>query len=136
MPQWDISTRDGFAVRSQDVAEATLENPRILQVIETVKAGLKAKRQVIEGTAIRIMTGAPIPSGADCVVRFEDTDEYERRQPDLKITPKIGIRYEEKAGANIRKAGGDIPGQSLLVPVGKPSGRVKMLFWLPRERLR
>jgi len=53
------------------------------------------------GTAIRIMTGAPIPEGADSVVPFEDTDETQRKDS----SSKIGILYEAKADWNIRRLG-------------------------------
>jgi molybdopterin molybdotransferase len=67
------------------------------------------------------MTGAPLPPGADCVVRFEDTDEYERRQRDIKKS-NINVLYEEKTGANIRMAGADIPRGTLALSSGTVIG--------------
>lgn len=70
-PPWDNSAMDGFAVRTADVSDATRESPVELDVIESVAAGDFASRAVGAGQAIRIMTGAPIPPGADCVIRIE-----------------------------------------------------------------
>jgi molybdopterin molybdotransferase len=104
IPDWDHSSMDGFAVQSKDIKGAGVKTPRILKVIEKVRAGSVAKQSLTSGTAIRIMTGAPMPSGADCVVRFEDTDEEKRRQyPSGK--KEIGIQVEAGAGTNIRSAG-------------------------------
>ena len=80
VPPLDNSAMDGYAVRSSDTLGAGPESPRLLRVIDTVAAGSISGQEVIPGTAIRIMTGAPVPAGADTVVRFEDTDEVQRRQ--------------------------------------------------------
>ena len=74
IPPLDNSAMDGYAVRSEDTRGASRQSPRFLRVIDTVMAGSISKHSVGPGTAIRIMTGAPIPAGADSVVRFEDTD--------------------------------------------------------------
>jgi molybdopterin molybdotransferase len=73
-PPFDRSPLDGYAVRSVDVAEASPEHPVRLLVVDEVCAGHVAAGRVESGTAIRIMTGAPIPKGADCVIRQEDSD--------------------------------------------------------------
>jgi molybdopterin molybdotransferase len=109
VPGWDSSTRDGYAVKSEDIEGATADTPRYLKVIGSVRAGSEAKRKVVTGTAIRIMTGAPIPPGSDCVVQFEDTDEAARQKENSGQAPlEIGVRLEEKQGANIRVAGDQI----------------------------
>jgi molybdopterin molybdotransferase len=72
-PPWDNSAMDGYAVRSEDVAHASPEKPVELVVVEKVPAGGFPVVRVTAGTAIRIMTGAPIPSGADSVIRVEHT---------------------------------------------------------------
>src|SRR5512146_2133891 len=74
IPAWDNSAMDGYAVRGDDVAPASEEAPVTLAVLETVPAGAFPTRRLEPGTATRIMTGAPIPEGADTVVRVEDTD--------------------------------------------------------------
>ncbi len=73
-PPFPRSPLDGYAVRSQDIREASREQPVRLTVIDEVDAGDVSKRYVDTGTAVRIMTGAPIPEGADCVIGQEDTD--------------------------------------------------------------
>ncbi len=78
IPPLDNAAMDGYAVRSRDTQGASGESPRFLRVIDTVIAGSISQHEVAAGTAIRIMTGAPVPKGADSVVRFEDTDEDQR----------------------------------------------------------
>src|SRR5215212_6010560 len=74
LPPWDNSAMDGFAVRSGDVAGASAERPVSLKVIGEAAAGRSASVTVVDGTAVRILTGAPLPAGADAVVPVEDTD--------------------------------------------------------------
>lgn len=73
-PSFDRSPLDGFAVRSADIAEASPESPAELSVIDEVCAGEISSSRIGPGQAVRIMTGAPIPSGGDCVVKQEDTE--------------------------------------------------------------
>jgi len=80
VPQLANSAMDGYAVFSADTTGATKNTPSVLQVIGVVAAGQIAERPLEPGTAIRIMTGAPVPQNADAVVPFEDTDELERRE--------------------------------------------------------
>jgi molybdopterin molybdotransferase len=104
IPPLDNSAMDGYAVRSADTAGASPQSPRLLRVIGTVMAGSISGREVVPGTAIRIMTGAPIPQGADAVVRFEITDAAQRKD----ATREIAILAEVKAGNDLRCAGEDI----------------------------
>ena len=73
-PPFPRSPLDGYAVRSVDIVNASKETPVVLRVIDEVMAGHMSKKEVTEGTAIRIMTGAPIPDGADCVIMQENTN--------------------------------------------------------------
>jgi molybdopterin molybdotransferase len=114
IPPLDNSAMDGYAVRSDDTRGASSKSPRVLRVIETVAAGAVARSKVSPGTAVRIMTGAPIPEGADSVVRFEDTDESERGGNQAEI----GILIEVKPGTDIRPAGEDIAAGSLVLSEG------------------
>jgi len=114
IPPLDNSAMDGYAVRSEDIKGANTASPRILKVIGTVYAGMVSRQEVVEGTAIRIMTGAPLPQGADCVVRFEDTDEQSRE----KNPGVIGVLKEVPAGTNVRRAGEDVPEGSLVIKKG------------------
>lgn len=78
-PPFDRSPLDGYAVRSEDLKGASKEHPVTLRVIDEVDAGHVTESQVERGMAVRIMTGAPIPKGADCVVGQEDTDYGEEQ---------------------------------------------------------
>jgi len=114
IPPQDNSAMDGYAVRSADTRGASPKSPRLLRVIETVTAGATPRREVKAGEATRIMTGAPIPRGADAVVKFEDTDETEREG-----TPQeIGILVEVELGLEVRRAGEDIKAGSLVLKKG------------------
>ena len=73
-PPFPRSPLDGYAVRSGDIAGVSSENPAFLRVIDEVTAGHWCDKAVTPGTAVRIMTGAPIPDGADCVVMQEYTN--------------------------------------------------------------
>lgn len=73
-PPFPRSPIDGYALRAADLSEASLEHPARLTVVGQVMAGEVAEARVLPGTAVRIMTGAPIPEGADCTIRQEDTD--------------------------------------------------------------
>jgi molybdopterin molybdotransferase len=98
-PPWDNSSMDGYAVRAADVAFATESNPVTLFVLETVRAGQRPTQSVAPRTAIRIMTGAPVPDGADTVIRVEDTDGGEG---------KVLIRDARDSGRNVRPRGEDL----------------------------
>jgi len=76
IPSVDDSAMDGYAIIAEDTRGASKNTPVKLQIIGEIRAGeSNIGKKVSQGTAIRIMTGAPIPEGADCVVRFEDTKE-------------------------------------------------------------
>jgi molybdopterin molybdotransferase len=92
-PPYDISAMDGYALRYGDVKSATKANPAELTLVDDIRAGMEAKKPVNEGEAARIMTGAPMPQGADTVVRVEDTDTS---------GDKVKIFDPAKKGANVR----------------------------------
>lgn len=118
VPSADNSAMDGYAVQAASIAGASRKQPRILHVIGELPAGSVSDLEVDAGTAIRIMTGAPIPGGADAVVPFEDTDEDDRRNsPGLKT--EIGICSDLKAGSNIRCRGEDVAKGKLVMEKGK-----------------
>jgi molybdopterin molybdotransferase len=104
VPPLDNSAKDGYAVRAADSRGASRKSPRVLRVIGTIVAGSLPRTRVEPGTAVRIMTGAPIPKGADAVVKFEDTDQEGRRAD----ASEIGILAEVTPGLEIRRAGEDI----------------------------
>lgn len=117
IPPLDNTAMDGYAVQAQSTKGASHSSPQILRVIAEVAAGYLTKEEVIPGTAIRIMTGAPIPKGANAVVQFEDTDEEGRKVPDQPLT-EIGILRQVEKGLNIRRAGEDIASSSLVLKAG------------------
>lgn len=123
LPQSDISGPDGYAVRSTDIAGAGMPTPATLKIIETVRAGCLPRKEVVPGTAARIMTGSVIPEGADCVVRFEDTDEPKDKNGPNTMNPKVvKIYVSQPVGANIRKAGSNIPEGFPVLPGGTVIG--------------
>jgi molybdopterin molybdotransferase len=107
MPPFANTAMDGFAVRAADVASASDDHPVRLHVIETVLAGAAPARSVDAGQATRIMTGAPMPAGADAVVMIERT----RSDADDGVEILQGVA----AGTNVRGVGDDIrPGDVVL----------------------
>src|SRR5512146_2609080 len=80
VPAFANSGMDGYAVRAGDVALATPEHPVALRVSGDITAGMQPGAPVAGGTAVRIMTGAPLPAGADAIVPVEDTDEWPRQE--------------------------------------------------------
>jgi len=117
IPPLDNSAMDGYALRSNDLVDATYEKPVLLKVIGAIAAGEVSTTEVKPGTAIRIMTGAPIPRMCDTVVPFEETDELERkdRGDDLNT---IGIKIEQIPGIHIRLAGEDVHNGDLVLRKG------------------
>ena len=113
-PPFDRSPLDGYALRSEDIVMATREHPCELTVIETVYAGDVPTKTVLSGQAVRIMTGAMLPKGADCVIRQEDTVEI--TQGDVKAGCQIFTPL--KAHQNICRQGEDIRKGSVIIQKG------------------
>ena len=111
VPPWANSAMDGYAVRAADLAAASSDRPVSLPVVATVAAGAAADVQVRAGQAVRIMTGAPLPPGADAVVMVEAT----RGGPDATV---VEILEAVPAGHHIRAAGSDIEPGQLVVAQG------------------
>ncbi|MGD9763059.1 MAG: gephyrin-like molybdotransferase Glp [Candidatus Binatia bacterium] len=108
VPPFRNSAMDGFAVRSADVQGATPSAPLRLRVLETIGAGAVPTQPVTPGTATRIMTGAPVPEGADAVVRVEDT---------AALDGDVAIQVGVAAGVNVREPGEDVhAGDAVLEP--------------------
>lgn len=107
IPPLDNSAMDGYAVRHVDIEGATPQQSRLLRVADYVAAGQIPRTAVSEGTAVRIMTGAPIPPGADTVVPFEETDEVERSAAGRPID-EVLIRKEVPKGEYVRRAAEDV----------------------------
>lgn len=99
LPPFDNSAMDGYAVRTADVAGATEAEPVTLRVIDDVPAGYRASVALKEGAAIRIMTGAPLPEGAEAIVPVEATDGG---------MPYVKIFKPAPRGQHVRRRGEDI----------------------------
>ncbi|MFT4037960.1 MAG: molybdopterin molybdotransferase MoeA [Thermomicrobiales bacterium] len=117
VPPFRNSAMDGFAVRSVDVAGASATAPVALPVQGEVAAGDPGGEPLAAGSALRIMTGAPVPAGADAVVRFEETDEagHNARQ----LAGSVQIFRAAAAGENVREAGEDIAAGAVIVNEGQ-----------------
>ena len=118
IPPLDNSAMDGYALRAEDTREATESSPRYLVVVGEIVAGSMPTKEVEPGTAIRIMTGAPLPEGADAVVKFEDTDEVSRKSSKEHLS-QIGVLCQAKKGLNVRRRGEDIAKGELILKKGK-----------------
>lgn len=116
LPPWDNSGMDGFAVRAADLSGATGDAPVRLRVVEDVPAGARPTRALGPGEATRVMTGAPVPPGADGVVRVEHTDGGTEIG-----TERASVRVfsEEDAGRNIRSRGEDVRAGEVVLPAGR-----------------
>ena len=114
LPSFDNSAMDGYAVRSADVAGASAEQPVLLPVVGEIGAGQAGPRTLAPGTAAKIMTGAPIPDGADAVVPYEWTD---------RGTAKVRIDEAPEPGQHVRPAGDDVAVGDLLVEGGHGAQR-------------
>ncbi|HSA88246.1 MAG TPA: gephyrin-like molybdotransferase Glp [Nitrospira sp.] len=109
-PPWNNSAMDGFAVRWEDIKqEQAIQKPVTLSVIEDVPAGTMPSKAVGCGQAIRIMTGAPIPRGADTVLKVEDTEH---------TSDSVRVFKPEPKGANIRPQGEDVKKGECIIAKG------------------
>lgn len=109
VPPFANSAMDGFAVLAADISEASEARTVRLHVLENVSAGSVATQSVRPGTAIRIMTGAPLPDGADTVVHFEVTTT---QGDDVLVLLAL------KKGANVRRAGEDMKDGAIVLAAG------------------
>jgi molybdopterin molybdotransferase len=109
-PPWDNSAMDGFAVRAEDIrSEHAISKPVTLTIIEDVPAGKMPTKTVGPGQAIRIMTGAPVPQGADTVLKVEETESSPHSVKVFKSEPR---------GANIRPQGEDVKKGECIIAKG------------------
>ncbi len=113
LPSFDNSAMDGYAVRRAEVAGATAERPVTLPVVGDIGAGQATIRTLEPGTAAKIMTGAPIPEGADAVVPYEWTD---------RGVTEVRIDEAPEPGQHVRPAGDDVNAGDLLVEEGTVLG--------------
>lgn len=109
VPAFDRSPYDGYAFRAEDIREASESHPVTLRIIEEIAAGETAEHPVTEGTAVRLMTGAPVPPGADAVQMFEKT---------IFTETEVTFSAPVPSGSNIIRAGEDIQKGDLLAVKG------------------
>jgi molybdopterin molybdotransferase len=135
LPPWDNSAMDGFAVRAADVRGASPERPVVLRVVDDVPAGRFTARAVGAGEAVRIMTGAPVPGGADGVVRVEHTDGG---QGIGTAEGRVEIRSDADAGRNVRPRGEDVRAGAVVLHAGAVlrAGEIGVAASLGRAALR
>ena len=110
VPPFDRSPYDGYAFRAEDVRKAGRETPVTLRILEEVAAGAVPTKNVSGGTAVKILTGAPIPSGADAVVKFEETEF---------TAGTVTVFAPFKSGQNIVRMGEDVTAGQVLAEPGQ-----------------
>ncbi|MDT5140178.1 MAG: molybdopterin molybdotransferase [Mycobacterium sp.] len=110
LPVFDNSAMDGYAVRAEDTAAATAEHPVVLPVTEDIPAGRTDQLVLQPGTAHRIMTGAPVPTGATAIVPVEATDGG---------VASVQIRQHSEPGKHIRRAGEDVAAGTAVLRAGQ-----------------
>ncbi len=129
LPPWDNSGMDGYAVRLADLVGVSKEFPAELPVIDDIAAGAVGKRPVVPGTCSRIMTGAPVPEGAEAVVPVEWTDRGVHR---------VAIYEAPSEAQHIRRRGSDVSvGERLLdAGVRLGPGQLGLLAAIGRARVK
>ncbi len=119
LPPFTNSSMDGYALQAADLVGATKNAPKNLRVIGEVAAGAVPAMQVTPGTAVRIMTGAPVPDGADAVVPVEDTNEPWRDE-ERPLPAHISVSRQVKPGDYLRHPGEDIEAGQVVLAAGRP----------------
>ncbi|MVA76611.1 molybdopterin molybdenumtransferase MoeA [Auraticoccus sp. F435] len=113
LPGFDNAAMDGYAVHAEDTAGAAEDSPTTLAVVGEIAAGDWSEEPLPPGTAVKIMTGAPVPPGADAVVPYEQTD---RGSEDVVITAAV------RPGQHIRRRGEDVSEGDLMMRTGERIG--------------
>ena len=109
VPPFDRSAFDGYAFRAEDVADASKEHPVALRIVEEVPAGSVPTKAVTAGMAVKILTGAPVPEGADAIINYESTEFTHET---------VTLFAPVRRGANIVTAGEDVKAGQLLASEG------------------
>jgi molybdopterin molybdotransferase len=128
LPGFDNSAMDGYAVRAIDTRSASEDSPLVLPVVGDVVAGAKSRSGMGPGLAMRIMTGAPIPAGADAVIPLEQTD---------RGVARVTISKPVHSGACVRRAGEDLAAGSPALGAGAALGpqQIALLAAIGRDRV-
>ncbi len=131
VPSYPRSAMDGYAVRAEDIATASRDNPVILTVVDQIPAGNAPKRPLRKGEAAAIATGAPLPEGADTVVRVEDTKPVNchqsfasspatsRQSPVASGCRSVAILVATPKGKNVSPVGEDVRKGELVARKGQ-----------------
>ncbi|MEX1102620.1 MAG: molybdopterin molybdotransferase MoeA, partial [Dehalococcoidia bacterium] len=120
IPPLDNTAMDGYAVRAADTGGATEESPRELRVTADLAAGYVLDTPVNAGEAVRIMTGAPMPPGADSIVPFEETDEALREVGEApRKAGSVRVFKAANVGANIRYRAEDVTAGQTVISAGR-----------------
>ena len=117
LPRFDNSAMDGYAVLGRDVESASPQSPVTLRVTGEIRAGAGPKASVVPGTAMRIMTGAALPPGADAVVPVEETSEDDG---------EVVVKAAAPSGRNVRRTGEDVDEGRVIVPAGLELGAAEL----------
>ncbi len=118
LPVFDNSSVDGFAVISADLRGASSTRPRWLRVVADVPAGSAPVVELHPGDSARIMTGAPLPAGADAVIMVEDTD-FTNREAASKAPEQVQAKRAVEVGENVRKRGTDLEAGRIVFTTGQ-----------------
>jgi molybdopterin molybdotransferase len=118
LPPFNNSSMDGFAVRAADVVDAAPNSPRSLRVVADIPAGSQPTISLTAGEAARIMTGAPVPEGADAVIPVEDTN-FDNRDAGTPVPEEVQILRSARSGANVRPRGMDLRTGEVVLNIGR-----------------
>lgn len=113
IPPFDNTAVDGYAVKAIDTQGATEDSPVYLEILETIAAGKPPALIIEQGKCSKIMTGAPMPDGADAIVMVEWTEQHDNES-------LVTVRKEVSAGQHIRRSGEDLVPGDLVIPKGTP----------------
>ena len=109
-PTNDVSLKDGFGIKTCDVADASHRHPVELGIVGSVFAGSIFEGKISEGQAVKVYSGSPVPAGADAVVSSEFCEE---------VSPKVYIKATAAVGKNIFRAGEDVKAGTVISAKGK-----------------
>ena len=128
LPGFDNSAMDGYAVRAIDTRDASGDHPAVLPVVGDVAAGATSRSGMGPGLAMRIMTGAPIPAGADAVIPLEDTD---------RGVARVALHRAVRTGECVRRAGEDLASGAAALGAGAALGpqQIALLAAIGRDRV-
>lgn len=121
LPLFTNSSMDGFALRAKDVINAQRSSPSELQVVDDIPAGKSPSIRLLKGQTARIMTGAPLPEGADAVIPVEETDQYDpKTRTAFDLPESIHVFRSVKPGDYVRRRGEDVRQGEIVLEANSP----------------